>query len=106
MPPTSGTHRERMIGVSRGAYGNSYLLEVAAAIADCAKEKFRQKDIVDATGLDKGLVGVAMKKLEGADLIRRAPAEGRDHPYVRADSVYWRNAQRHREELDPERDFD
>lgn len=102
MSPTSGIHRDRMSGVSRGAYGNAYLLEVAAAIADFGKDRFRQKDVVTATGLDKGLVALALKKLEAGDLIRRVAPEGRDHPFLRLESVYWANAQRHRAELDPD----
>jgi len=85
--------------VSRGAYGNAYLLEVASAIAAHGKDKFTQSDIVKSTMIDKGLVAVAVRKLLAAGLVRVLPDEGRERPLFREVSVYWDNARRHHQEL-------
>ncbi len=75
--------------VSRAIFQNAYLLEVSAAIARHPKERFIQKDLVKATGIDKALVGTVIKRLEPSGLIKSIAEPGREHPYERLPSAFW-----------------
>ena len=75
--------------VSHAVFGNGYLVEVGAAIATHPKLQVTQKAIVAATSLDKGLVNVAVGRLEKGRLLQRLPREGREQPFLRVESVLW-----------------
>lgn len=90
---------ESIRDISFQLFGNRYLLEVGTAIESHPKERFIQKDVVLATGLDKALVGAALKKLERGYLITRLTKEGREQPYSIEPSVLWSAYTRFLEEL-------
>ena len=87
-------HRERWMDdqeireVSSGLFNNSYLLEVAAVAAH-PKLRCTQKDLVDATHIDKALIGTVLARLEKGGLIRRLGTDGREHPFQRVQSGVW-----------------
>jgi DNA-binding IclR family transcriptional regulator len=75
--------------VSSGLFDNKYLLEVAAALAVHPKLRCTQKDLVDATHIDKALIGTVLARLEKAGLIERLGAEGRERPFQLVQSGLW-----------------
>ena len=92
-------HEDGLRGVSRAAYGNSYMLEVGCAIAGHPEVTFIQRDLVQATGVEKGLVATVIRRLEDGGLIERLGEDGREHPFVRSESIFWNNLVRHRAEI-------
>jgi hypothetical protein len=85
-------------GISRHVYGNSYLLEVAAAIAGGAGRDTTQKKLAELTGLERNVVAQVVKRLEAAELLQRVAGQGREQPLRPAQSVFWDLAAAHLEE--------
>jgi DNA-binding MarR family transcriptional regulator len=86
-------------GVSHHLFGNSYLLEVAAAVHEAETPRVTRKALVGATGLDKGLVSTAVAKLVKAGLLDAMESDGREKPLSRRPSGFWRLAADLRAEL-------
>jgi transcription initiation factor IIE alpha subunit len=85
--------------VSRSVYGNSYLLEIAAAVFDVGRPSTTQKELAAATRIERNLVFQVVRRLEDAGLITRADAEGNTRPLVATPSVFWQLAASHLDEL-------
>lgn len=79
----------RLRATSAAIFQNSYFVEVAVAIARHPKERFIQKDLVSATGIDKGLVATVISRLKPSGLIEPIPEPGRERPFKRVPSVFW-----------------
>lgn len=80
---------EHLRRVSHETFGNAYMLEVGSAIANHPKDVFVQRQLVEATGLDKGLIASVIRRLENATLITRLPPDGRERPFLRSPSIFW-----------------
>lgn len=85
-------------GVSRHVYGNSYLLEVAAAIARGGGRVTTQKKLAELTGIERNVVAQVVKRLEAAELLQRIGGQGREQPLRPAQSVFWDLVMAHLEE--------
>jgi transcription initiation factor IIE alpha subunit len=85
--------------VSRCVYGNSYLLEVAAAIFDVGRADTTQKDLAAATHIERNLVFQVVNRLEDAGLVLRRDPNGNTRPLVAMPSVFWQLAASHLDEL-------
>ncbi|MBI2169871.1 MAG: hypothetical protein HYU28_10315 [Actinobacteria bacterium] len=85
--------------LARELFGNRYLLEVAAQISRFSDGQFIVEEIVRATGIPRNRVDLAMKKLLAAELLKKLPESGREHPYERMASGYWRLCERFLQEL-------
>jgi hypothetical protein len=90
---------EELRRVSVAIFRNAYFLEVAAAIGEHPKERFIQRDLVRATGIEKGLVATVVRRLRAGLLIEPLTPEGREQPFVRHPSPLWRHAVGLRDEL-------
>lgn len=90
---------EDLRDVSNAVFGNRYFLEVSAAVAAHPKIRFLQKDLVEATGIEKGLVATVVKRLEAGRLITRLAREGREQPFEREVSPLWHHVGALRDEL-------
>jgi len=74
---------------SAAVFGNKYVLEVAAAAAAFEDGVFTQTNLAGATGLDRNLVALVVKRLEAAGLVKRLSDDGRSVPMERQDSPFW-----------------
>lgn len=75
--------------VSHHLLGNSFLMEVGAAIGRFTDPQFIAKDVVSATSIERNLAATAIAKLERSGLIKRLGRVGREVPFERSQSVYW-----------------
>src|SRR5437660_1529662 len=85
-------------GVSRSVYGNSYMLEVAAAIAELVPRTTTQKELATLTRIERNLVFVVVNRLEDAGLLKRGQ-QAREKPLLPTPSVFWHLAAAHLQEL-------
>lgn len=91
---------EDLRDLSNAVFGNRYFLEVSAAVGAHPKIRFIQKDLVQTTGIEKGLVATVVKRLEVGLLITRLPRDGREQPFERHDSPLWAHLIALRDELE------
>ena len=84
--------------VSRYVYGNSYLLEVAAAIAE-VDGTTTQKGLATSTSIERNLIFLVVNRLEHGGLLARRGIDGGAQPLAVAPSVFWGLAAAHLAEL-------
>lgn len=92
--------RDQVRTASHYLLGNKYLLEVAAQIGQFGDGRFTLTEVARAIGIERNLVDVALTRLEKASVIKRVPGSGREQPYERVGSVYWRLCQELFDELE------
>lgn len=84
--------------VSKSVYGNKYMLEVAAAIAQIGARRTTQKELAALTGIERNLVHVVVNHLEDAGLLRRGSLSG-ERPLQPEPSAFWSLVGAHLQEL-------
>jgi hypothetical protein len=84
--------------VSRHVYGNSYLLEVAAAIAE-VDATTTQLELARSTSIERNLVFLVVNRLERGGLLARRGTGRGAQPLAVAQSVFWDLATAHLDEL-------